>query len=81
MCDMRNDNTNTSLRNFQLNFSMFLVMLVAISIVAMAQVAESYHKHSQGHVKIKVWRGPSHGYKKHKHAPFGYHFSIEEKGH
>lgn len=43
---------------------------------------EAYNKHGgHGHVKIKVWRGPSHGYKKHKYAPFGYHFSIDEKGH
>ena len=43
--------------------------------------AEAYGKHKEGQVKIKVWRGPSHGHKKHKHAPFGYHFSVEEKGH
>ena len=27
---------------------------------------------SKGHVHIKVWRGPSHGHKKHKFAPWGY---------
>lgn len=63
------------------SFSLLFALLVVASLMVLEQ-AEAYHKkHSQGHVKIKVWRGPSHGYKKHKHAPFGYHFSIEEKGH
>ena len=26
----------------------------------------------KGYVHVKVWRGPSHGYKKHKFAPWGY---------
>ena len=56
-------------------------MLALASLLVLEQPAEAYSKHKHGHVKIKVWRGPSHGYKKHKHAPFGYHFSVEEKGH
>lgn len=56
--------------------------MLTISSLLLLEEAGAYHKHhdSHGHVKIKVWRGPSHGYKKHKYAPFGYHFSIEEKG-
>lgn len=58
-------------------------MLLVLALTALFAVEQSsaYHKHKHGHVKIKVWRGPSHGHKKHKHAPFGYHFSVEEKGH
>lgn len=55
-------------------------MLVAlVSVAFVAQTTEA-HKHKHGYVKIKVWRGPSHGHKKHKYAPFGYKFSVEEKG-
>lgn len=60
------------------------MMFVSVGLFAMTMMqdfAEAYGKHSHGHVKVKVWRGPSHGYKKHKYAPFGYHFSIDEKGH
>jgi hypothetical protein len=64
----------------QLTLFSILFMFTVAGLLAMDQAA-AYHKHGHGHVKIKVWRGPSHGYKKHKHAPFGYHFSIEEKGH
>lgn len=57
-----------------------MLITMALTLVAVEQ-SQAYHKHHKhGHVKIKVWRGPSHGYKKHKYAPFGYHFSVEEKG-
>jgi len=58
-----------------------LVFLVATSLLLVEQSAAYHEKHKKGHVKVKVWRGPSHGHKKHKYAPFGYHFSVEEKGH
>lgn len=55
-----------------------LMVLASLALVAQNTVAD---KHKHGYVKIKVWRGPSHGHKKHKYAPFGYKFSIDEKGH
>lgn len=68
--------------NKQLTLFKILFLLLAATSLLAVDLSEAYNKqHGHGHVKIKVWRGPSHGYKKHKHAPFGYHFSIEEKGH
>lgn len=58
-----------------------VLLALALSAAVFVEQSAAYHKGKHGHVKIKVWRGPSHGHKKHKHAPFGYHFSIEEKGH
>lgn len=60
------------------------MMFISMGLFAVALVqeaAEAYGKYKQGYVKVKVWRGPSHGHKKHKYAPFGYHFSVDEKGH
>lgn len=58
---------------------MFVCLVAALMLGA--ELGAAHYKQSKGHVKIKVWRGPSHGYKKHKYAPFGYHFSVDEKGH
>lgn len=37
--------------------------------------------HSKGNVHIKVWRGPSHGHKKHKFAPWGYKAKVPADDH
>lgn len=61
-----------------------LLVLLALLVAVFACASEAYHKKhhdKKGYVKIKVWRGPSHGHKKHKYAPFGYHFSVDEKHH
>lgn len=68
------------INQFSILLSLLFALLISASLIV--DSSEAYHKHhKEGHVKIKVWRGPSHGYKKHKHAPFGYHFEITEKGH
>lgn len=35
----------------------------------------------KGYVHIKVWRGPSHGHKKHKFAPWGYKAKLPADDH
>lgn len=60
---------------------LLLLLVTALTLATMSDIGDAYGKEQHGHVKIKVWRGPSVGHKKYKHAPFGYHFSVDEKGH
>lgn len=49
-------------------FTTCSILLAFLLMFASYDQQVSAHKY----VHIKVWRGPSHGHKKHKFAPWGY---------